>query len=186
MYEVDHNHMLPHGEPLGFPVAVSTIDGSYIGNIEYAEQLRARGIAAQARPGNRVASIGFCEAEQKWYGWSHRGMCGFGVGSEVRKGDCAYVPTDWADLIDDAVRFWDDEGHEETTARRSVDERGKECVKVQWVYCSDRKIIPNTKIHGTVGGATMYPPEEWGRGEWRAETLEDAKQMASDFAEGVA
>jgi hypothetical protein len=24
--------------------------------------------------------LGFSEKEQKWYGWSHRGLCGFGIG----------------------------------------------------------------------------------------------------------
>ncbi len=32
-------------------------------------------------------SIGFSEKEQKWYGWSHRAIHGFGIGDEVEKGD---------------------------------------------------------------------------------------------------
>lgn len=64
----------------------------------------------------KIHSIGFSEKEQKWYGWSHRAIYGFGIGSKVKKGDCAYT-------------------------------------------------------------------EE--RGEWTAKTLEDAKQMAMDFAKGV-
>lgn len=35
------------------------------------------------------ASIGFCKIDQKWYGWSHRGMYGFGIGDKVKEGDCA-------------------------------------------------------------------------------------------------
>lgn len=38
-----------------------------------------------------VASIGFSETEQKWYGWSHRAIYGFGIGEKIKKGDCAYV-----------------------------------------------------------------------------------------------
>lgn len=38
-------------------------------------------------------SIGFSEKEQKWYGWSHRAIYGFGVGHVVEDGDCA-VGTD--------------------------------------------------------------------------------------------
>jgi len=30
-----------------------------------------------------VCSIGFSEKEQKWYGWSHRAACGFGIGDKV-------------------------------------------------------------------------------------------------------
>ena len=37
---------------------------------------------------SNVCSIGFCEKEQKWYGWSHRAMYGFKVGDKVKKGDC--------------------------------------------------------------------------------------------------
>lgn len=33
--------------------------------------------------GHCVASIGFHEEQQKWYGWSHRTICGFGVGDKI-------------------------------------------------------------------------------------------------------
>jgi hypothetical protein len=171
---------------MGFPVAKSAIDGSYIGTIEYAEELKNMGIAAQGREGQtRVASIGFCEKEQKWYGWSHRAMCGFGVGSTVSKGDCAYVPTDWDDFINDAIRFWSEPSHLDVIGVRAKDDDGRDCVHVQWTYASDAALIPNVKLHGKEGGSTMYPPAKWGRGEWTAQTLEDAKKMAEDFAQGV-
>lgn len=95
--------------------------GDYIGSAKDAHFLcRKKGIAPEkADPESSVCSIGFCKKEQKWYGWSHRAIFGFGIGSEVKRGDCAYVP------------------------------------------------------------------EEFGRGEWTAETLDDAKQMAMDFAEDV-
>ena len=35
----------------------------------------------------RVACIGFAPAQNKWYGWSHRAMYGFGIGDEVHEGD---------------------------------------------------------------------------------------------------
>ena len=31
--------------------------------------------------------LGFSEKEQKWYGWSHRAIHGFGIGDTVKKGD---------------------------------------------------------------------------------------------------
>lgn len=55
-------------------------------------------------------------------------------------------------------------------------------MKVTWSY---RDNVPNEKLRGRIDGVDVYPLEEWGRGEWTAETLEDAKQMAIDFAEGV-
>lgn len=64
--------------------------GDYIGDKRTAHFLYTkRGIKPEkASPSHNVCSIGFCEAEQKWYGWSHRAIFGFGVGSEVKKGDC--------------------------------------------------------------------------------------------------
>ena len=67
-----------------------TPSGDYIGDSRRAYHLIVkRGIKPEkANPAHSVCSIGFCEREQKWYGWSHRAIWGFGVGSEVKKGDC--------------------------------------------------------------------------------------------------
>ena len=47
------------------------------------------GIAPELRtPDSNTCSIGFCEREQKWYGWSHRAIFGFGVGDVAKEGDC--------------------------------------------------------------------------------------------------
>ena len=52
------------------------------------------------------SSIGFSEKEQKWYGWSHRAIYGFGVGSKVKKGDCGYKGKTWtAKTLDDAKQM---------------------------------------------------------------------------------
>ena len=72
-------------------------DGHYIGDSVTAHRLIVRcGIAPELRPSangechGSVCSIGFNEAEQKWYGWSHRALFGFGIGDKVKKGDvCA-------------------------------------------------------------------------------------------------
>lgn len=39
----------------------------------------------KARRSHCAASVGFNESEQKWYGWSHRCICGFGVGDKIFK-----------------------------------------------------------------------------------------------------
>lgn len=166
--------------------AYSLIDNSYIGNEKDAQELENMGIAPQAIEGNTVASIGFCEAESKWYGWSHRAIFGFVVGSIVQKGDCGYVAGNWDDFVERSLQFWDDPAHVSTTAVRGVDPEGDECVIVSWVYRSDAKLIPNISLHGTSGVVFIYPPKTWGKGEWVAKTIDDAKQMAMDFAEGVA
>ena len=45
--------------------------------------------------------------------------------------------------------------------------------------------IPNKKLRGSVSGIFTQYPDVYGKGEWEAKTIEDAKQMASDFAKGV-
>lgn len=37
----------------------------------------------KTKPDHCICSIGFNEKEQKWYGWSHRAMCGFGIGDKI-------------------------------------------------------------------------------------------------------
>ncbi len=39
-------------------------------------------------PTSGPEQIGFDPKTQKWYGWSHRGIYGFGIGHTVKKGDC--------------------------------------------------------------------------------------------------
>lgn len=38
-------------------------------------------------PNHGVCSVGFCEKENKWYGWSHRAMVGFGIGDKIFEED---------------------------------------------------------------------------------------------------
>jgi len=69
--------------------SVYSKDGGYIGDIETTYIYMQRGITdiQKGTPIDRTCSIGFNAEEQKWYGWSHRAMCGFGVGSQVVWGD---------------------------------------------------------------------------------------------------
>jgi len=68
----------------------SDVDGGYVGTPEDAYRLFQQGIicAQKAQPQHKVCSIGFNQAEQKWYGWSHRARYGFGIGDVVKDGDC--------------------------------------------------------------------------------------------------
>lgn len=74
------------------------LDGDYIGNSTWGHRLVAkRGIAPELRTQHsQVCSIGFCEKEEKWYGWSHRAIFGFGVGAVVKEGDCT-ATSGWTD-----------------------------------------------------------------------------------------
>lgn len=47
--------------------------------------------------GSSVCSMGFSESQQKWYGWSHRAVAGFGVGDKVKSGStCTTATEGWA------------------------------------------------------------------------------------------
>ena len=39
-----------------------------------------------ALPDDEICTIGFCEKDQKWYGWIFQKTCGFGIGDIVKKG----------------------------------------------------------------------------------------------------
>jgi hypothetical protein len=68
-----------------------TPEGLYLGDKKMAHFLCAhQGIKhfELAEPTDNICTIGFNPEEQKWYGWSHRAICGFGVGSVAQEGDC--------------------------------------------------------------------------------------------------
>ena len=74
------------------------LEGDYIGSSVWAYRcVVKRGIKPEkSDPTHNVCSIGFCEREQKWAGWSHRAWALFGVGDIVEKGDCA-AESGWTD-----------------------------------------------------------------------------------------
>ena len=73
-------------------VYVSDIDGSYMGHTSDPYLLRAllkRGITKEIQAsykGGKTAAIGYNPTEKKWYGWSHRCICGF------KRGDMIFDP----------------------------------------------------------------------------------------------
>lgn len=71
-----------------------TLDGNYIGNLDITKFIcEKKGIKPELRtPNSNTCSIGFSEKDQKWYGWSHRAICGFKIGDVVKEGDCAASP----------------------------------------------------------------------------------------------
>ncbi len=158
-------------------------DGGYIGTPEDAATLcHERGIRPErATPEHRVCSVGFCEVDKKWYGWSHRAIFGFEVGSTVERGDCGYMPTDREDFRQDMIRFWTEDAHEDVMGEFAT-EGGNPGVNITWRYANT---VPNPKLRGTITAVFQLFPSKWGRGEWTAATMVDARQMAVDFARGV-
>lgn len=194
-----------------------TLDGQYLGNNKIANWLcRKYGIREflKTEEVKHPVCVGFNPKEQKWYGWSHRAIYGFGIGSTVKKGDCGYNPVDKDDMLDDLLRWYD------IDQERKL-QNGKTCINKLISYkhyakhkepyinyevdSSSNSLIESGRSYGEeeIGLSILYKtefsdnreslkyehfhayPTQWGKGEWVAKTLEDAKQMAIDFAEGV-
>lgn len=173
-------------------VYYSKVDGAYLTRVGMENDLRfllKRGITEQIQDGYgepKTCCIGFNPIEQKWYGWSHRAIFGFSVGSECKKGHCHYEPSNKEDFKEDCLRFWGDTDMDETHKTNPIAEEGEQDGKLGvWVrYTYDDK-VPNEKMRGQISGVFSEYPQKWGKGEWVAKNLEDAKQMAIDFARGV-
>ena len=93
-YVLRDEDVLSHFEdkPAGHRVLLKrhayTFDGAYIGRSVFAYHLWKRGIIPELKNSDStICSIGFCEREQKWYGWSHRAICGFGIGDMIFEED---------------------------------------------------------------------------------------------------
>ena len=126
-------------------------------------------------------AIGFNPIKQKWYGWSHRAIYGFGIGSKVTMGSAAYVSKNKDDFIRETILFWSDERHKNVHFDKDDIVDGEKGFWIKWIV----GIVPNKKMINKIDGVFTPYPDSFGRGEWTAETLEDAKQMAKDFANGV-
>lgn len=157
----------------------SRFDDSYmtrVGMEDNIEFLANREITEELTHG-----VGFSPKDRKWYGWSHRAIYGFEVGSTCEKGDAHYRGSNMKELEEAAVRFWEDEHHLNVRSDGVVEDRGEKYFDIKWDYTDN---VPNEKLRGTISGCHHHI-KDLGRGEWEAKTMEDAKQMAIDFNEGV-
>ena len=180
----------------------SKIDGAYFTRKGMEKQgfkyLLKRGIIEnlQSMNGGKVVCIGFNPVEQKWYGWSHRALYGFGIGSTCKKGNCHYTADNPEEMIEDYGNFFADISEECALSHKD------ECLILSdrsgiLINHSGFKIpIANNidELEKAINGEIKLAEKdvlsgleikECGRGEWIAKSLKDAKQMAKDFAEGV-
>lgn len=164
----------------------SKVDGAYLTRVGREEDLKflmKRGITEQIQDGYgepKTCCIGFNPTEQKWYGWSHRAIFGFGIGSECKQGNCGFKPSNKTEFIKREMCFW---GDTEYAINGIVDYTEKENgILITYVF-NDK--VPNEKLRGTLYEHFSKFPKKWGKGEWTAKTIEDAKKMAIDFARSV-
>ena len=176
-------------------VWLSNVDDSYVcaDNVEGKEWLKglmdrdmtlvqnAHGVS------DHTSNIGFSEKEQKWHGWSHRAAFAFGIGSECTQGHAHFKASNEKEFQEDCLRFWGDtdmKAKDTNKIKATVvyaEQEGKKGCLVSWQMSNKTK----KDIRGTTRAMFKPYPEVWGKGEWKAETMEDAKQMAIDFADGV-
>jgi hypothetical protein len=156
------------------------------------------GVKPEPIDGLNVCCIGFSGTEHIWYGWNDEECCGFGIGSRIEIGHIAYRPKCRTDFIEMLWKKY--EGNPDNTnikIRPEVDgitvtydtvkpeeddaELREQLIAFQEQYNIDKPIDINP-VHQEW---FMPYPETWGKGEWEALTLEDAKQMAIDYVNSL-
>lgn len=164
----------------------SKIDGSFFTIVRLEDEkewMFKKGITEQIQNHNNgknhTSNIGFNPIEQKWYGWSHRAVFGFGIGSTCKQGNCGFKPSCKKEFIERELSFWGDRKYSQN--KPEAIDKG-DGVLITYIFNND---VPNEKLRGTTYEHFCEYPAKWGKGEWTAETLEDAKQMAIDFAKSV-
>jgi len=168
-------------EPTTPMVQAYNHNGDYIGNVQEAEYIcDTRGINPEVITKGKTCNIGFCEKEQRWYGFSQRGIYGFGIGSKITKSSCAYVSPSKLDFIRD-IRL----SSKLSSTHSSYVRVSQQGVTVVSKFLGDPEDPSQDKYIGKVSESLYEYPTVYGKGEWAAKTLEDAKQMAIDFARSI-
>lgn len=160
-------------------VYLSKFDASYITHVGMEGDIKH--LADMEITDELTHGVGFSPKDGKWYGWSHRAIYGFKVGSECKKGDCHYKGSTTEEQEEAAIRFWASESHVGTRCDGIIERDGEKYFDIRWQYANS---VPNEKLRSTISGCEHHI-KPTGRGEWTAKTIEDAKQMAVDFNEGV-
>lgn len=157
----------------------SNFDNSYMTHVGMEDDLKF--LADREITDELTHGVGYSPKDKKWYGWSHRAIFGFEVGSTCEKGNCHYNGNSEEDRLEAALEFWRDIDHVDVRCEGIITRGKDKYYDLKWEYTD---LVPNKSLHGTTGGSHHFITP-LGRGEWVAETMEDAKQMAIDFNEGV-
>lgn len=172
----------------------SKFDDSYMAHVGQEEDIKFladREITEQLTHG-----VGFSPKHGKWYGWSHRAIFGFCIGSTCKKGNCHYTADNPEEMIEDRANFFSDISKEVSESHRL------ECSILpdrSGIFINHKGFeLPMVHDFGELEDNLNWGKEletelvlagveirKCGKGEWVAETIEDAKQMAKDFNDGV-
>ena len=145
--------------------------------------------------------IGLSSKDQLWYGWTHRGIAYFGIGTHVKKGNVAYTADNVYELYYDIIQWNKDYSDFNIDCYKIKDNTvvieypmiqcklGKECPKLkhELEFDADVPYPPEVKAHECeyVEAESEFRTVNIGKGEWTAKTLEDAKEMAIAFRNGI-
>lgn len=82
-------------KPLKTRSMYSLDNGIYLGSADhngFFRMFKRFGITKfeKTKPDHTIATIGFSNKNDKWYGWSHRAIAGFDVGHKIKQGDIGY------------------------------------------------------------------------------------------------
>ena len=160
-------------------VYYSKFDDSFITRVGLEDGVKY--LASREITDSLTHGVGYSPKTKEWFGWSHRAIYGFSIGSTCKKGDCHYIGATLEDQEQEAITFWAEDYHLNTNSLGIVQHAGQDCFHIKWEY-SDT--IPNEKLRGT-SVSQLHHVKPLGKGEWVAKTMEDAKQMAIDFNAGV-
>jgi len=179
-------HQFESDEAFYMESAYSVVDGSYIGDKTMAKFLEKKEIIAQAiDESHKVASIGFSEKTQEWFGWSHRAIYGFKEGMKIKKGSLAYMPKNEKDFMDEMIRFFTEDIEVVIVTKTKLDVKDPNG-DFQGTGIFFEYEYPN--INNEIIRSTHFAPypETFGKGEYTIENKEQAKETAINFANSVA
>ena len=160
-------------------IYITKYNGDYITRVGMEDSVKF--LADRGITGFLTHGVGYSPKDDKWYGWSHRAIYGFTIGSTCEKGNCHYIGSTIKEQEAAAIEFWSDESRIGVHSAGIIEEDGERFFDIRWTYTNN---IPNEKLRSTISGCHHHI-KPLGRGEWVAKTIEDAKQMAIDFNEGV-
>lgn len=205
----EHEHYIAQAEKVGGDVPAMTVcytkceKHHYLGNIDAARFITGTmGITEQLQPLNPETrgncAVGFNPETQEWFGWSHRATGSFRIGTEIKEGDVGFEPSNIEEFERSMIAFYDVGKTVEFGPCGKVKRERKligfehnvpatngsgpwTFLKVEDVYDPVDYLKDSPRIHKI----ETETPTEWGRGAWKAETLDDAKEMARAFAKDI-
>jgi len=182
----------------GSPTYYSKFDDSYMTLVGMEDNLKF--LADREITQELTHGVGFSPKDNKWYGWSYRVIFGFTIGSECKKGDCAYVASTPEELIEDRYNFFvdisEDCAQQHKDECQILEDRSGIRILTTPIKMAIAKgiddivdVMEGEKNCADLPEETLFKDDfhtvKCGRGEWVAKTLSDAKLMAIDFNEGV-